>query len=86
MIPDDTPRDAHRYLRRWEASEYLRNRWGMYRAPGTLAKLASVGGGPRFAKMGKWPLYSPDDLDAWVQGQIGPTVSSTSELKMMGAA
>ncbi|MCA3456208.1 MAG: hypothetical protein IOD03_07530 [Methylocystis sp.] len=79
--------DPRRYLRRAEASDYLARRWGISRVPGTLAKLATTGGGPRFQKLGKWPLYSPAELDRWAQSQLGPAVASTSELKtLQGAA
>ena len=37
----------------------------------TLAKLACVGGGPCFRKAGRWPLYSPADLDAWARDLLG---------------
>jgi hypothetical protein len=67
--------------RRRAASGYLRHKWGIERAPGTLAKLAVVGGGPRFRKAGRIPLYAPTDLDAWAQELLGEPVASTSELK-----
>src|SRR5215218_3432495 len=67
--------------RRAAASAYLRERWGVERAPGTLAKLAVVGGGPRFRKAGRVPLYAPADLDAWASELLGTAVASTSELK-----
>ncbi len=35
-------------LRRWEAAEYLRLVHGIEVAPATLAKWATVGGGPAF--------------------------------------
>ena len=57
--PPTSPPDRAPLLRRNEASEYLRSRWGLNRATATLAKLACVGGGPcRFEKAGRWPLYS----------------------------
>src|ERR1700694_801794 len=40
-------------LRRAEAVEYLRIEHGLPVTVATLAKLASVGGGPRFEKMGR---------------------------------
>ena len=67
--------------RRAAASVYLRESWGVERAPGTLAKLAVVGGGPRFRKAGRIPLYAPADLDAWASGLLGEAVASTSELR-----
>src|SRR5918993_5215288 len=67
--------------RRAAASAYLRDKWGVERAPGTLAKLAVVGGGPRFRKAGRTPLYAPADLDAWASELLGQAVASTSELR-----
>ena len=68
-------------LRRVGASAHLRQKWGIERAPATLAKLAVVGGGPRFRKAGRTPLYAPADLDAWASELLGQAVASTSELK-----
>ena len=71
----------NRRLRRAEASKYLLETHGIGRAPGTLAKLAVVGGGPRFRVAGRTPLYTTDDLDAWVDSILSPPVGSTSELR-----
>ncbi len=68
-------------LRRSQASKYLLETHGIGRAVGTLAKLAVVGGGPRFRVAGRTPLYSTDDLDAWVESILSPPVRSTSELR-----
>ncbi|MCB2072481.1 MAG: hypothetical protein H6917_06120 [Novosphingobium sp.] len=68
-----------KYLRRFQAADYLQEQYGAY-TPETLAKLASVGGGPKFRKMGRYPIYTPDDLDDWAMSRMSPPVSSTSEL------
>ena len=70
-----------RRLRRAEAVVYLLENHGIRRTVGTLAKLAVVGGGPRFRVAGRTPLYEPDDLDAWVESILSPPVGSTSELR-----
>ncbi|MBY0282519.1 MAG: DNA-binding protein [Sphingomonas sp.] len=67
------------YLRRDRAAQYLLERYGAFTVA-TLAKLASVGGGPRFRKMGRFPVYTPDDLDAWATSRMSPAVASTAEL------
>ena len=67
------------YLRRADAATYLQQKYGAYTAD-TLAKLACVGGGPRFQKLGKYPLYKPVDLDAWAESRMSKTVASTAEL------
>ncbi len=69
-----------RRLRRAEASDYLFEQHGIQRTVGTLAKLAVIGGGPRFRVAGRTPLYSADDLDAWADSILSPPVGSTSEL------
>lgn len=67
--------------RRDEAAMYIKTTFGFSVSPRTLANLAVTGGGPAFRKAGRTPLYSPDDLDAWAKGRIGPRVTSTAELK-----
>ena len=55
------------YLTRREAAAHLLEKFGR---PGsvtasTLAKLAVVGGGPRFHRFGRKVGYKPCDLDEW---------------------
>lgn len=71
--------DSKTYLRRDKAAAYLQERYGAYTTD-TLAKLACVGGGPRFQKLGPFPVYVPEDLDAWAMSRMTRAVSSTSEL------
>jgi hypothetical protein len=66
-------------LRRKEASKYLKETWGLDRAPSTLAKLAVIGGGPIFRRAGRFPLYSTDDLDEFATSLLSPPMRSTSE-------
>jgi hypothetical protein len=66
-------------LRRWEASQYLMIAHGLTIAPATLAKWASVGGGPAFHKCNRSPLYPRDSLDQWAAERLGKLVRSTSE-------
>ena len=66
-------------LRRWEASEYMELAHGLTVAPATLAKLASIGGGPGFHRVGRIPLYPRDELDHWAKARLGRMVMSTSE-------
>jgi hypothetical protein len=74
-----------RLLRRKAASDYLRETHGLDRAVNTLAKLASIGGGPLFHRAGRIPLYARADLDAWALAVIGKPVRSTSEAAPAGA-
>lgn len=64
------PRLLKPRLRRDEASEYLLLAHGVPVAKATLAKWASVGGGPSFEKIGATPLYSRTSLDTWVEMKI----------------
>jgi hypothetical protein len=65
-------------LNRKAASKYLLDMHGVSRTHATLAKLATVGGGPVFRKFGSRPLYEPADLDAWVLANISEPLRSTS--------
>ena len=70
-----------RRLRRVEASNYLLETWGMSRTPKTLSKLAVIGGGPRFRRDGRIPLYETAALDEWARAQLSKSVHSTAELR-----
>ena len=69
------------FLRRKEASAYLRQKFGLERAPSTLAKLAVIGGGPPFRLLNRVPVYDPADLDGWVNSMLSARMRSTSEYK-----
>lgn len=66
-------------LRRKQVPAYLAEKHGIPIAVATLAKLATIGGGPPMQYLGRFPLYATDDLDKWAAGKIGRRVSSTSE-------
>ena len=69
-----------RLYNRNEASEYLLHHFGIHAMPATLAKYASLGGGPAFRKAGRFPVYEEADLDAWAEERLSERVRSTSEL------
>ena len=69
---------GERRLSRKEAAEYLTN-LGYRVASTTLAKLASVGGGPLFSSFGRTPLYKPTDLLHWAQSRSSGPRRSTSD-------
>ena len=50
-------------------------------SPATLAKLAVVGGGPRYLKLGRRVVYRASDLDAWVAAR---SVANTAEAQARG--
>lgn len=66
------------YLRRKQAGEYLKTKYG-FCSEKSLAKLATVGGGPIFHKAGTAALYAPKALDEWALAKISAPVRSTSE-------
>ncbi len=72
--------DTQTYLRRSQAAAYLQERYGSYTTE-TLAKLACLGGGPRFRKLGAFPVYTTVDLDQWAADRMSKSVCSTSELR-----
>lgn len=66
-------------LRRWEASRYLRDRFGIELTPSTLAKIACLGSdGPPFYRAGRTPLYPVQELDQWAIARLGPLRRNTS--------
>jgi len=67
------------FLRRDKAAEYLRNGYG-FGSTGTLAKLAVQGGGPQFRLIGRWPVYTPSDLDAWAKSRMSAPGRTTAEV------
>ena len=66
------------YLRRKDAAAYLQERCGAYTAQ-TLAKLACIGGGPTYRKMGRTPLYTIDDLETWIASRMSGPIENTAQ-------
>jgi hypothetical protein len=66
-----------RFTRR-QAAEFLTEQ-GYPVASTTLAKYASVGGGPIFESFGRKPLYRPDDLLTWANERSTGPRRSTSD-------
>jgi hypothetical protein len=71
--------------RRIPAAAFLTER-GYPTRPATLAKLASIGGGPKFRSFGRIPLYSEDDLLAWAQARTSILRRSTSDPRLPSTA
>lgn len=67
-----------RFLRRKDAGKYLRDKFG-FGSEKTLAKLATLGGGPEFRKAGPAALYEPEKLDEWALARIGAPRRSTAD-------
>lgn len=66
-------------LRRVESSEYLLKVHGIVVAPATLAKYASVGGGPAYNKSLRTPLYPVEELDRWAAKRLGRLLQNSSD-------
>jgi len=65
--------------RRAQASAYLKNKYGICLSQATLARMAVTGGGPRFRKDGRFPLYDEPELDRFAEARLGPLRASTSD-------
>ena len=74
-----------RLLTRQEAAAFLSER-GYRVAVASLNKWASIGGGPRFRKFGRRPVYAPPDLLAWAEARTSPLVGSVTEAEVLQAA
>lgn len=72
--------DIRTLLRRASASAFLMEA-GYPVSEGRLAALAHRGGGPRFCKFGRIPLYRREDLKAWAESQMKPFANSVAECK-----
>ncbi len=67
------------FFRRTEATRYLREAHGAQVAVATLNKLATIGGGPKFRHVGRWPVYARQDLDEWIRARTSGLKASTSD-------
>jgi hypothetical protein len=67
-----------KYLNRNQAAKHCTEQ-GCPTAPTTLAKLATVGGGPQYVKWGRTPLYTQEGLDRWIQEKLGRPRRSSSD-------
>jgi hypothetical protein len=69
---------GNRPLTRREAAQWLTER-GFRTAEASLAKAATVGGGPTYRKFGRRPLYDVEDLEAYVASRLSQPRRSTSD-------
>lgn len=64
------------YLTRGQAAGYCLEK-GLPVSPKTLAKYASIGGGPKFHKFGTMRVvYKIEDLDKWIEQRLSNTFAS----------
>lgn len=85
MITQDFPAatSSRPRLRRKDVPSYLASAHGIDVAVSTLAKWATVGGGPSMQYSGRIPLYNIADLDDWANSRLSKRVSSTSEARKL---
>lgn len=69
---------SERRLTRSQAADFLAAR-GYTVAIATLSKYAVVGGGPRYSKFGRKPLYTPADLLAWINERTTRPMQHSSD-------
>lgn len=67
---------AQEFLNRREAASFVQSK-GLPCAPSTLAKLATIGGGPHFQKFGRNVVYTPAALDTWVSERLTEPKANT---------
>jgi hypothetical protein len=67
-------------LSRKAAAEFIKDR-GVPAEPTTLAKYATVGGGPAMRKFGRRVLYEPNALTEWIEEKLTGPRRSTSDLE-----
>lgn len=67
------------YIPRSQAPAYLAER-GLKFSKNTLAKLATVGGGPEYCIFGGRAYYTAPGLDAWIAEKLSAPRRSTSEV------
>lgn len=70
---------------RQQAAEYLQNIYGLRCSVKTLANHASLGKGPRFYWIGRYPIYSKAEIDRWVVLYRGPSRVGPKARRAKGA-
>jgi hypothetical protein len=84
MSTENTPLSTGRFRRRADAARYLKEKYGVG-SVGALERMATLGGGPRFHKMGRCTLYAERDLDEWALSNLSRSYATTREAKAEGS-
>jgi hypothetical protein len=82
MHPESWPE----WLNRTEASDYLKNRFGIRLKPCALARHAVNGTGPVFFKDGRRVVYAIADLNAWALVRMRRCTSTRDAREVRAAA
>ena len=56
-------------LRREQLPDFLENHYGVRFSRKTLAKMASLGTGPAYRRIGRTVIYSAADVENWVKAR-----------------
>lgn len=75
------PDESLQPLTRGEASDYLRERWGLSYAVYTLAAYAARGTGPEYSKAGPRAMYTREALDDFAKTKLTGPSKKASDLK-----
>ena len=68
-------------MTRDEAAAYVRKTYNQKCTAGYLGKLASIGGGPLFYRVGGRVDYQPPHLDTWAQSRINGPLCKASDAR-----
>ena len=69
-----------KYFTRKEAAEYLSNTLGLPTSPKTLAKLATIRGGPEYQRFGnRRVVYTLTSITKWAQSKLSKPIFNTSQ-------
>ncbi|GGH24534.1 hypothetical protein GCM10007036_31000 [Alsobacter metallidurans] len=78
LLQQPPAHNTEQLLSRADAATYVHSRWGAKCSRSFLAKMACLGGGPRFVKIGRSAVYSRPDLDAWCRSRMSAPASKAS--------
>jgi hypothetical protein len=76
-----SPEESQQPLTRQQASDYLRDRWGLSYAAHTLALYAVKGTGPEYSKAGPRAMYTREALDEFAKTKLTGPSKKASDLK-----
>jgi hypothetical protein len=68
-------------MTRDDAAAHIREKHNQKCTAGYLTKLASIGGGPPFYRVGGRVEYDPVDLDTWAQSRISGPLRKSSDAR-----
>ena len=73
-------------MRRGQVPGYIKEKYGLDVSTQRFEKLACTGHGPFYRLWGRFPYYAAADVDAWVEANLSPPVSSTAGARALQVA